>query len=145
MMLGLVCWLLTSFAPKNHNFDTKFRKFSTTKRIIQHQAQTPHFCNLNPTFAPHFDFRAPLFHFPAPCRAPPPPPAHVLSQLRAGQYIIYIYLSIVYIYMIYIYGISIYIQNYHVNNMCIYIYDTKAGSPRAFRSANSQFTFPFNK
>jgi hypothetical protein len=34
---------------------------------------------LNPTFSPHSYFRAPVFHFPAPCRSPPPFPAHIFQ------------------------------------------------------------------
>ena len=84
-------------APKTRILTPQNDDLRTAKGTFRHHAQTPlssilnpTFFDLNPTFSPHFNFQAPLFQIPAPCRAPPPPPpVHVLSQLRAGQYITY--------------------------------------------------------
>ena len=80
-------------APKTRILTPQNDDLRTAKGTFRHHAQTPlssilnpTFFDLSPTFSPHFNFQAPLFQIPAPCRAPPPPPpVHVLSQLRAGQ------------------------------------------------------------
>ena len=97
-MLGLVGSFLTSSTPPEfwHPFLTPQKGgFNTTKGIIKHQAQTPIFWFWTPHFPTFFFFQHHFFIFQhLPCTAPPPPKAHVLSQLRAGQFIsIYIHLS----------------------------------------------------
>ena len=95
MGIGIVFWLLTSFAPKAkivapnledlRSFFPCLINFWHGKPDLETPAQTPVLCHLSPTFSPNFYFRAPLWI--------PPPQAHVFSQGWAMSIYLSTYLS----------------------------------------------------